>query len=178
MFKHNAKHIYYKEKAPTKLKYDTLLTEDSKSGYQFYQHYFENSAIVCFTSESNAAIFNWLKSHEDKKIFVIADGAAFGSEIDRVMKLRSFPNIRLCLPESFEWLILKSGIINSVDMKKVDDPGNYIDSATYFSWENFFERYLIDITVNTPFQYAKREINPVYLGEINAEKIIKEISIE
>lgn len=63
-------------------------------------------------------------------------------------------------------------------MKKVDDPGNYIDSATYFSWENFFERYLIDITVNTPFQYAKREINPVYLGEINADKIIKEIYIE
>ena len=58
MFKHTAKHVYYKEKAPTKLKYDTLLTEDSKSGYQFYQHYFENSGIICFTSESNAAIFS------------------------------------------------------------------------------------------------------------------------
>lgn len=178
MFKHNAKHVYYKEKAPTNLKYDTLLTEDSKSGYQFYQHYFENSDIICFTSESNAAIFSWLKEHEDRKIFVVADGAAFGSEIDRIMKMRSFPNIRLCLPESFEWLILKSGIINTVDMKKVDDPGDYIDSAKYFSWENFFERYLIDITVNTPFQYAKRAINPIFQSEVNAEKIIKEIYTE
>ncbi len=178
IFKHNAKHVYYKEKAPKSLKYDTLLTEDSKSGYQFYQHYFENRAIVCFTSGSNAAIFKWLKEHEKQKIFVIADGAAFGAEIDRIMKMRSFPNIRLCLPESFEWLILKSGIISSVDMTKVDDPGDYIDSAEHFSWEQFFERFLIDITVNTPFQYTKKAINPVYLGKVNAEKIIKEIYIE
>lgn len=57
----------------------------------------------------------------------------------------------------------------------LNDPSDYIESAEYFSWENFFERYLIDATVGTPFQYAKREINPVYLNEVNAEKIISEI---
>lgn len=175
MFKHNAKHVYYKEKAPKKMKYDTLLTEDSKSGYQFYQHYFENSEIVCFTSESNSAIFKWLKENEDKKVFVIADGAAFGSEIDRITKMRSFSNIRLCLPESFEWLVLKSGIINTADMKILDTPSDYIESAKYFSWENFFEKYLIEITVDTPFKYAKREINQLYLNPVNSDKIIIEI---
>ena len=175
MFKHNAKHVYYKEKAPKKMKYDTLLTEDSKSGYQFYQHYFENSEIVCFTSESNSAIFKWLKENEDKKVFVIADGAAFGSEIDRITKMRSFSNIRLCLPESFEWLVLKSGIINTADMKILDNPSDYIESAKYFSWENFFEKYLIEITVDTPFKYAKREINQLYLNPVNSDKIIIEI---
>ncbi len=178
MFKHNSKHFYYKEKAPTKLKYDTLLTEDSRSGYQFYQHYFENSDIACFTSGSNSAIFKWLKEHEDRKVFVIADGAAFGSEIDRIMKIRSFSNIRLCLPESFEWLILKSGIINTTDMEMLDDPSDYIESAEYFSWENFFEKYLIGITVDTPFQYAKHEINSVYLNPVNSNKIINEIYVK
>ncbi len=175
IFKHNSKHIYYKEKAPAKQKYDTLLTEDSKSGFQFYQHYFKNSEMKCFTSESNSAIFKWLKEHEDKKVFVIADGAAFGSEIDRIIKMRSFPNILLCLPESFEWLILKSGIISSVDMQILDNPSDYIESADYFSWENFFEKYLIDVTKDTPFQYAKHEINPAYLKQGNPEKIISEI---
>ena len=178
IFKHNAKHIYYKEKAPTNIKYDTLLTEDSKSGYQFYKHYFENSEIICFTSESNSAIFKWLKEHEDKKIFVIADGAAFGSEIDRIIKMRSFSNIRLCLPESFEWLILKSGIVNTADIKILDNPSDYIECADYFSLENFFEKYLVKITVDTPFQYAKREINPIYLLPTNSEKIISEIYLK
>lgn len=113
MYKQTTKHVYYKDKAPSKLKYDTLLTEDAKSGYQFYQHYFEDSGIECFTSESNSAIFKWLKEDEGRKVFVIADGAAFGSEIDRIMKMRLFSDIRLCLPESFEWLILKSGLIRT-----------------------------------------------------------------
>lgn len=179
IFKHNRKHIYYKDKAPSKLKYNIFLTEDSKSGYQFYQHYFENSEIACFTSGSNSAIFNWLKEHEDDKILVIADGAAFGSEIDRIVKLRSFSNILLCLPESFEWLILKSGLIRTEDIADIlENPSNYIESADFFSWENYFERYLIDHTVDTPFQYAKREINPVYLHPDHAEKIIVEIYIK
>ena len=177
-YKSNSKHLYYKDKLGGKLRYDTLLTEDSKSGYQFYQHYFEGSNIECFTSASNAAIFKWLKDHEDKKVFVIADGAAFGSEIDRIMKMRSFENIRLCLPESFEWLILKSGLIKDHDISVIlEDPSSYIECAEHFSWENFFERLLIDSTVDTPFQYAKKELNPIYFVKSNADKIIMEIYV-
>ena len=51
----------------------------------------------------------------------------------------------------------------------------YIESSRYFSWENYFEQYLIENTVNTPFQYAKKEINPVFLNDVNSEKIIAEI---
>ena len=179
MYKSNSKHIYYKDKAAGKMKFDILLTEDSNSGYQFYQHYFDGSTVQCFSSSSNSAIFKWLKEHENQKVFVVADGAAFGSEIDRILKLRSSDNIRLCLPESFEWLILKSGLIKTDDITEIlQNPSEHIESAEFFSWENFFERYLIDNTVDTPFQYAKKEINPVYLNESNAEKIIIEIYIK
>ena len=75
MFKSSGKHLYYRGKAGSKLNFDTLLTEDSRSGYQFYQHYFQGSGIECFTSASNSAIFKWLLEHEDKKVFVIADGS-------------------------------------------------------------------------------------------------------
>ncbi len=47
--------------------------------------------------------------HKNERILVIADGAAFGSEIDRVMQLIGGKDqVVLYLPESFEWLILKA----------------------------------------------------------------------
>jgi hypothetical protein len=85
----------------------------------------------------------------------------------------------LCLPESFEWLILKSGLIKAENIDSVlENPSEFIESAKYFSWENFFEAYLIENTIGTPFQYAKREINATYLKKANLEKIIAEINIE
>jgi hypothetical protein len=176
IYKSNDRHYYYKDRLSGNFKYDVLLTEDSKSGYQFYQNYFSESGIECLSSYSNSSIFKWLNANQDKKVFVIADGAAFGAEIDRVLKLRSISNIRLCLPESFEWLILKSGLIRTENIVDVlENPSEYIESAEFFSWENFFEKYLTDCTVNTPFQYIKKEINDVYLNKTNSEKIISEI---
>ncbi|MCM1333769.1 MAG: hypothetical protein NC084_04540 [Bacteroides sp.] len=174
------KHIYYKDGSRSKPKPDApfhaLLTEDSRSGYRFYCAFFRDDGVECHTSGSNSAIFHWLNEHRDEKVFVIADGAAFGSEIDRILKLRSAENFRLCLPESFEWLILKSGLIKTEDIADLlDRPSDFIESADFFSWENFFEKYLTDHTVGTPFQYSKSELNPTYLNRANAERIIGEI---
>ena len=176
IYKTNAEHVYYISSAPKKLEYNTVVTEDSKSGYQFYKNYFADTDIKCYTSGSNSALFGWLKDNIDKKALVIADGAAFGAEIDRILKLGSASKFRLCLPESFEWLILKSGLIKAKDIKKVlETPENYVDSKKYFSWENFFEKYLVENTVGTPYQYAKSKLNPNYLKGNNSDKIIKEV---
>lgn len=180
IYKSNKKHFYYADAAPASMKYDTLLTEDSKSGFQFYKNYFKDSGIECFSSESNSAIFKWLKENGDKKVLVIADGAAFGAEIDRVLKLGSNSKFRLCLPESFEWLILKSGLVKDKDLKIIlDDPSSFIECSEYFSWENFFEAYLVNITTNAPenahFKYAKKVITKSYLIDSNSKKIIAEI---
>ena len=172
-------HGYYLGKASRDLQYDTVITEDSKSGFQFYNDFFSKSEMEVLSAESNSGIFKWLDENKGRKVLVIADGAAFGSEIDRVLKLQSSPNFRLCLPESFEWLILKSGLIKTADISFVlDNTSDYVESSEYFSWENFFENYLIQNTVNTQFQYAKREINPVYLIEANSKKIAEEIGIK
>lgn len=181
MFKTDEKHLCYRGRKPSLKKYAAMLTEDSESGYQFFQRYCEDNSLNCNFAGSNSNIFAWLKEHRSEAVFVIADGAAFGSEIDRVMKLDGVRNgnVRLCLPESFEWLILRSGVIhteNSGDVTEMlDDPSAYIESDKYFSWENFFEDYLVQITLNTPFQYAKRRINPVYISKSNMSKIVAEI---
>mgnify|MGYP003294976200 CR=1 FL=1 len=175
MYTADKKHIYGKSVGT--FDYSVFLTEDSGAGFRFYREFFQRNGVECVSSFSNGAIFKWLNTNKDKKVFVVADGAAFGAEIDRVLKLQSASGFRLCLPESFEWLILRSGLIKRDDITAVlQNPADYIESANYFSWERFFENYLKQSTVNTPFHYVKNELNPVYLIHANAEKIISEIS--
>ena len=107
---------------------------------------------------------------------ILADGAAFGSEIDRILKMSDKVNFRLCLPESFEWLILKSGLIPGANLKNLlDSPSEYIESSKYFSWELFFADYLIDVTKDTEYKYQKSKLNKFYLSERNSKRIVAEI---
>lgn len=72
----------------------------------------------------------------------------------------------LYLPESFEWLLLKSGILQDSDLKKLlDEPYNYIESSENFSWERYFTKVLINKTADTHMKYTKHILNPFYLQE-------------
>ena len=152
---------------------DLVIIEDSNAGFEFFHEVFTNISIHCISANGKSNIQHEVESRDPENILVIADGAAFGSEIDKVLPFRQVKNLELFLPESFEWLILKSGLIRTENVEAVlNDPSVYIESSEFFSWENFFEAYLVDNTVNTPFQYSKSKINPIYLNDKNAEKII------
>lgn len=159
--------------------YNRLLTEDSKAGFEFYQARFSESGVSCESAGNNSSIYGLLKEDHDGTIFVVADGAAFGSQIDRVLKLqRAYPlNISVCLPESFEWLLLNSGLVDAPDLSKVlEDTGAHVDSSAYFSWERFYTAYLTRISQGTPFAYSKNQLAQAYLIPENAEKIMKAIA--
>lgn len=150
-----------------------LITEDACSGYQFFAGVAEDRGLACAAAggKSNIAAAI-LASHEP--VLVIADGAAFGSEMERVtelMKLRD--DVYLYLPESFEWLILRSGLIAKENLADIlEKPYQYIDSEKYFSWEQFFTAVLQDRTKGTLYQYVKNQLNPVYLHQANKMKIL------
>ena len=113
-------------------------------------------------------------------MFVIADGAAFGAEMDRVMKLqRQYPDqITVCLPESFEWLILQSGIVPIVGVEEMlKDPGQQIESRDFFSWERFFENYLVQQSANTYYAYSKSRLHSFYTVRENMERIVAVIVV-
>ncbi len=155
--------------------FDALLVEDAKSGYQFFGRHFEGSDVSCETAGTNSAILNWLDQHLDSHVFVVADGAAFGAFVDRVLKLQDAhrDNITVCLPESFEWLLLRSGLIKSERLTGVlDDPGAHIESAQFMSWEQFFTAVLKEETRRTPFAYRKSEIADAYCIERNASSVM------
>ena len=88
-------------------------------------------------------IFHCLNDHKNKKILVIADGAAFGSEIDRVLQLlQERKNAALYLPESFEWIILNSGLLKENVIREIlQAPEEYIESSEFFSWERYWKTH-------------------------------------
>lgn len=114
-----------------------------------------------------------------KKILVIADGAAFGSEIDRVLQvINERKNVALYLPESFEWLIMDADILKDNIVRSIlSEPSEYVGSKLYFSWERFFTAVLIEQTKDTYLAYAKRKLNPAYLSGTIKESILREMNI-
>lgn len=146
---------------------EVVITEDSNSGYQFFSQVCRENKLSCESMNGKSNVFHYLNKHKDEKMLVIADGAAFGSEIDRVLQLiERRKNVALYLPESFEWMILSTGILkNSQVENMVNDPSEFVESREYFSWERFFTAVLIEATKDTYLAYAKRKLNVAYLGQ-------------
>ena len=71
---------------------------------------------------------------------IIADGAAIGAEMNLLSnKIEEKQNVHLYLPESFEWLILNSDLLQDKEVRKIlENPEDYIDSTEFFSWEQYF----------------------------------------
>lgn len=144
---------------------DLVITEDSKSGYQFFDNYFSEYGIKCISAESKAKIYNQLLEREYDTALVIADGAAFGPEIERVLSLKNAKKIMLFLPESFEWIILRSGVVKDTEINAMlEKPYDYIESGKYFSWERFFTDVLTKKTKGTYLKYDKSQLNKSYVN--------------
>ena len=128
----------------------------------------------CETMNGKSNVFHYLREHKSERMLIIADGAAFGSEIDRVLRLiEGYENVALYLPESFEWLILSAGILKNNHVTEIlDAPYDYVDSEEFFSWERFFTSVLIDETKDTYLAYMKKKLNPAYLQDVIKETIL------
>ena len=174
---HEFYRIYGADTYESEVRPEIIITEDSNSGYQFFEHICEENHLNCDSMNGKSNVFQYLNMHKDKKILVIADGAAFGSEIDKVLRLiQGRKNIALYLPESFEWLILSSGIIKNGHVDKIlANPSEYVECREYFSWERFFTAVLIEETQDTYLAYTKGVLNQAYLNKEIKEAILKQM---
>ena len=167
----------YPDSTTEKIKPEKILTEDSNSGYQFFDAVCTEHQMQCDTANGKSNVFSYLKVHKDEKILVIADGAAFGPEMDRVLQLvQTRKNLALYLPESFEWLILSSGILKDAETTQIlQTPSNYIDSKKYFSWERYFTELLTEKTSRTYLNYTKKTLNEAYLNDGTKNAILRQM---
>lgn len=173
-------HLYGAETYGKEVNPKLILTEDSNSGYQFFDSVCRENGLKCEPMNGKSNVFHFLNLHKDEKVLVIADGAAFGSEMDKVVQLISGrKNAALYLPESFEWLILSAGVLKSSSVDKIiENPSEYVESKDYFSWERFFTAVLIEETKDTYLAYAKRKLNPAYLNEAIKDLILDRMKKE
>lgn len=154
-----------------------VIAEDSNAGFEFFSGLCDEK-IECISANGKSNVFKALQEHREERVLVIADGAAFGCEMEKVMQLIKIGRrIALYLPESFEWLILNAGIFDDSELKAIlNAPSEYVDSKEFFSWERFFTDLLVKKSRGTYLQYNKRSLNKAYLQEKVKNKIVNTMS--
>lgn len=152
---------------------DVVIAEDSNAGFEFFSSLCDEK-IECISANGKSNVFKALQEHREERVLVIADGAAFGCEMEKVMQLIKIGRrIVLYLPESFEWLILNAGIFDDSELNAIlNAPSEYVDSKEFFSWERFFTDLLVKKSRGTYLQYNKRSLNKAYLQEKIKNKIV------
>lgn len=169
-------YLYHKPNLPfLPFKPQIVITEDSGAGYQFFEAACIEG-IECVSADGKSNIIRKVVQFKGKKLLVIADGAAFGSEIADLVKYQSLSakQVVLFLPESFEWLVLKSGVIEISEINKIEMPNRYIDSKEYSSWERYFTTLLINETKDVKYQkypQNKGKLPEFYIHENSMQKV-------
>ena len=156
---------------------EKIIVEDTNSGYEYFKAISKEKNIVCESAGGKTKIPEMIGKAGTEETCIIADGAAIGAEMNLLSnKIEEKQNVHLYLPESFEWLILNSDLLQDKEVRKIlENPEDYIDSTEFFSWEQYFTKLLIQKTEGTYLQYKKAKLNPSYLQDKNKNKILESI---
>lgn len=150
------------------------ITEDSNAGFQFFSHVLKDSRLI--SAGGNGNVLSCLQKTVSGDVLAVVDGAAFGAMIESCLEyigIQANQRITLWMPESFEYLILKSGVLASRELGDIlASPWDYVESREFESWERFFTQLLISVTKDTPFQYSKQTLNPSYLQDRIVRRIV------
>lgn len=159
------------------IKPEVILVEDSNSGFEFFDDVCRKSGRTCISAKGKSNVKKILLESTDKRVCVVADGAAIGAEMKALSQLASRNStINLYLPESFEWLILNSGILGDSEIRYIlDHTEEYVESEQFFSWERYFTSLLAEKTEDTYLKYRKAKLNENYLNDKIRDSIIKSI---
>ena len=154
----------YNLDTPSDIAPDVVITEDTNSGYEFFNRVFD---CECKSSGGKTRIHNQMKrcADENKKVLGIVDGAAFGADMQKMMRTISAykNNCAIYAPESFEYLLLKSNIFN-VPNGILDETYDYAESTLYDSWERFFTEQLRCISIEAGHNYSKKHLDKFFLS--------------
>lgn len=163
--KYNISREKYKDKLNKKVinksKLNEIITEDSKSGYEFYKMY-DNFRVKSVNGNSNIN-----ENIRDNQIIVI-DSVGYGPYIKELKEKVDITNNILIYPNSFEWLILTSDIFrkNSEELEK-----EYYKSKLYINRENFYLKILKNKSMKKNINYFKSKLNNKFLEKAQFNKI-------
>lgn len=166
---YNEMYKLYNLGTQTKISPDIIITEDSNSGFECFDIIYQGR---CVSAGGKSNVYKMLRDQKSETKLIIVDGAAFGSEMGKVYRYMSEfdKSSILFAPESFEWIILKSGLIN-VPNAITDETFMHADSKDYMSWEEYYTACLTEMTRNTILQYSKSRLGDAYKTAGSIKKI-------
>lgn len=169
-----------------------VITEDTKSGNDFYKRFLPNCSVYP-ENGINGGLENVKKVYTDlsdkgmldeKYVFIIIDSSAFGSEIGELEKavkvsVNESKGIVLMTPESFEYLICYAKLKGTKDELKVLETYNYCDTKDFISWERYFTDLVsnvLDTYKNSKASYSKKKLckEVIDMGS-DIIKVLKEV---
>ncbi len=164
--------VYVNDPPEKCVKVDGVITEDSGAGYEFFKMLCDEKSKNCRSAQGKGNVRKEIGLKDDSKnhMLVVADGAAFGSEMQAVIKrIEKNNNYVLYLPESFEWMILKAQVFSDSELVNVlNEPAEFVDSVRYESWEQFFTGLLKEATsrygekIGKKLTYSKENLSAFF----------------
>lgn len=160
------------------VKPDLILVEDSNSGFQFFSSVIQGECVVD-TAKSKSRIRTKLRKllrcGKHKNIYVIADGAAFGSEINLLVEFIiskvADVEINIFLPESFEYLLLNTKLFNIDNLEdKLKHTYNYCEADKFISWERYYTSLMDEIG------YDKNILDNRFLEKDVVERVCSQLT--
>lgn len=167
--------IYSPEELTDRITPNTVIVEDSHSGYDFFRAVCKENGITCKSAGGKSNLKQLILQDNAVPTLVVADGAAIGSEMNELYQLmQRKPELKCYLPESFEWLILKSGLIDGKTIQTIlEHPEEHVDSKEFFSWERYFYWLLREWSKDTYLNYSKGSLNENYLNDKEKAAILR-----
>lgn len=159
---------------------DEIVTEDSNSGYKFFKLV---AGDRCKTAKGRSKFVSQASElfKLKQRYLIIADGGAFGGDINQViytMSRLNLPGFAFYLPDSFEEVLLHSLIFKNKSeiLSRLQEPWDYIDYSKCVSFEQFYTDLLISSASAMNFSYSKTgPLSNRFTTEANREYIINQI---
>lgn len=164
---------------------ECVITEDSGSGFKFYEALFRDSVPVEHAISGKSTITGDVLrlSKKYRKILVIFDTAAFGCHIEEFYTKCKFKTTSKVLfmsdYECFEELLIRTNLINKLDLV-IKEINNLEASANkYLSWEKYFEDLIKRATYNKLYKHThESKIKGCYLESCSKCNNYKQIKCD
>lgn len=159
--------------------FDFVLTEDSNSGFEMAELAFIGGRTTVGSAKGNSNVQKVLLEYADRysDICVTVDGAAFGGFIEPVLKIAEIKGtVLISVPESFEYILLKSDIFKKYLSEELTKTYDYCDCKEYITWERYYEALLEKLTSeHLGFTYSKHTLNSYFKTDKCAKDFLSEL---
>lgn len=135
-----------------------IVTEDSGTGYDFWKEISKNIGADCISSGGRSKMPGTIasKAQEYKCVLAVADCCGTGDISGGLVNVqKKFTNVHICLPESFEYMLMDSVLFGET-FKNREEEAYRISVDKRINMEKAYAELLRQYTKGTGAEYKKR----------------------